>query len=81
MERSASLAYCRLPTAFSGLGEVGETRLLFVAPFGLQRKATTAYRTLPLARALAAKGHRITCLVPSWDSRVDSGRRYEDSGV
>lgn len=60
---------------------MGETRLLFVAPFGLQRKATTAYRTLPLARALAAKGHRITCLVPSWDSRSDSGRRYEDGGV
>lgn len=28
-----------------------------------------------------ARGHQVTCLIPSWDSRPDSGRRYRDSGV
>ncbi len=38
-------------------------------------------RALPLARALAARGHRVTVLVPPWDSPGDSGVAREEDGV
>ena len=43
-------------------------RILFAAPFGLETKATIRSRTLPLASGLAALGHDVHVLVPSWDS-------------
>jgi glycosyltransferase involved in cell wall biosynthesis len=38
-------------------------------------------RALPLGRALARRGHRVTLIVPPWDSPADSGHAWEDRGV
>ncbi len=55
--------------------------IMFVAPFGLRKKTTIWARTLPLARALAAAGHRATVLIPPWDSPADADSRTRDEGV
>ncbi len=38
-------------------------------------------RALPLARALVARGHRVTLLIPPWDSPQDAGRHWTDADV
>jgi glycosyltransferase involved in cell wall biosynthesis len=56
-------------------------RIAFVAPFGLRAKGTTRARALPLARALARRGHTVALFIPPYDSPEDSGRRWTDDGV
>ena len=56
-------------------------RVVLVGPFGLRVKGTTARRALPLARALAARGHEVTLLIPPWDSPEDGGQEWVDGGV
>ncbi|MCX6044663.1 MAG: glycosyltransferase family 4 protein [Chloroflexi bacterium] len=56
-------------------------RIAFVAPFGLGQKTTVWARTLPLARILASQGHKVTILIPPWDTPQDAGRRWMDGGV
>jgi len=56
-------------------------RIAFVAPFGLQSKGTTRARALPLARALARRGHQVILLIPPYDSPQDSDQRWSDNGV
>lgn len=56
-------------------------RIVMVGPFGLRRKGTVRARALPLARALVERGHRVTLLLPPWDSPQDAGRRWTDAGV
>jgi glycosyltransferase involved in cell wall biosynthesis len=56
-------------------------RVTFVAPFGFASKTTVWARTLPMAQALAARGHRITLVVPPWDSPADAGRNERREGV
>lgn len=55
--------------------------IVMVGPFGLRRKGTMRARALPLARALVARGHRVTVLLPPWDSPQDAERTWEDAGV
>ncbi len=42
-------------------------RFLILAPFGRCRRGTVGSRLLPLARALAARGHETALLIPAWD--------------
>ncbi|MBI4496760.1 MAG: glycosyltransferase family 4 protein [Chloroflexi bacterium] len=56
-------------------------RLVFVGTFGLHPKSTMRLRALPLARALARRGHTVTVLLPPWDAPADAGRSMIDSGV
>ena len=56
-------------------------RIAFVGPFGLSRKGTMAVRALPLARALARRGHCVRVALPPWDSPEDAGRAWHDRGV
>ncbi len=51
-------------------------RIVFVAPFGTQPKGTTRARILPLARALAARGHAVTVLIPPYDHPPEAGRQW-----
>ena len=51
-------------------------RIVFVAPFGTRPKGTTRARILPLARALAARGHAVTVLIPPYDHPPEAGRRW-----
>jgi len=42
-------------------------RISFVAPFGLKTKGTVSGRVLPLASALAERGHQVRVSIPPWD--------------
>lgn len=56
-------------------------RIVFVAPFGLAKKATVWARTLPLARCLVAKDCEVSVLIPPWDAPEEAGRSWIDGGV
>jgi glycosyltransferase involved in cell wall biosynthesis len=56
-------------------------RITFVAPFGIRRKGTTQARVIPLAAALAQRGHSVRVLIPDWDCPADAGRRYHVDGA
>lgn len=56
-------------------------QIVFIGPFGLQPKGTMSVRALPLAKALAARGHRVTMLIPPWDDPERSGQSWTDEGV
>ena len=43
-------------------------RLVFVGPFGFAPKKTMRARALPLARALAARGHAVQLVMPPWET-------------
>jgi glycosyltransferase involved in cell wall biosynthesis len=55
--------------------------IVFIGPFGLRKKGTMAVRALPLAKALAARGHQVTLLLPPWDSPEDAGRAWIEESV
>ena len=55
---------------------MGPLRLVLIAPFARYPKGTTRARVLPLARALAGRGHGVTVLVPPYDNPQESGLRY-----
>jgi glycosyltransferase involved in cell wall biosynthesis len=52
-----------------------------VGPFGLRPKGTMGVRALPMAKALAARGHRVTLLLPPWQNPEDAGKHWEEDGV
>jgi len=56
-------------------------RVVFIGPFGLRVKGTMSRRAMPMARALAARGHQVDIILPSWDCPEDSGREWEEEGV
>ncbi|MBM4436486.1 MAG: glycosyltransferase [Actinobacteria bacterium] len=55
--------------------------LVYVAPFGLAPKNTTKRRLLPMARAMAARGHHVRVVVPPYDDHASYGRVWTDAGV
>ena len=55
--------------------------IAFVGTFGLLPKSTMRLRALPMARALARRGHQVTVLIPPWDNPADSGRAFLSDGV
>lgn len=56
-------------------------RIVMIGPFGLRPRGTMAVRALPMARALARRGHRATLLLPPWQNPEDAGRRWEEGNV
>ena len=54
---------------------------MMIGPFGLRPKGTMSVRALPMARALAAKGHQVHIIMPPWSYPQDSGREWEEGGV
>jgi glycosyltransferase involved in cell wall biosynthesis len=56
-------------------------KIVMATPFGLRPRGTASVRALPLGQALAARGHQVTLLVPSWDDRASSGQSFEQGGV
>ena len=56
-------------------------RIVIVGPFGMAPRGTMAVRALPMAKALVARGHRVTVLLPPWQNPQDAGRRWEEEGV
>jgi glycosyltransferase involved in cell wall biosynthesis len=55
--------------------------ILMLAPFALAPKATVSMRAFPIARALVARGHQVTILVPPHDNLADAGRDFVRHGV
>ncbi len=55
--------------------------IVMIGPFGLHTKSTMRERALPLAQALARRGHRLTMLLPPWDCPQDSGQVWQLGGV
>ena len=55
--------------------------VVMVGPFGLRPRGTMSVRALPMAQALAARGHTVTVLLPPWQNPEDSGRRWEEDGA
>src|SRR5690348_13623742 len=49
-------------------------RIAFIAPFGLQPKGTVSARIVPLARALARRGHFVRIVIPPWDDPEEAPR-------
>lgn len=47
-------------------------KICYVAPFGLITKGTTAARLLPIAQAMAERGHQVRVIVPPWDDPATS---------
>jgi len=56
-------------------------RIVLIGPFGLRPKMTMAHRALPLARALAARGHAVRVVLPPWDCPEESGHAWRADGV
>lgn len=50
-----------------------------LGPFGLGPKMTMCRRALPAARALAARGHSVTIVLPPWQTPEAAGRAYDDA--
>jgi glycosyltransferase involved in cell wall biosynthesis len=55
--------------------------IVMVAPFGLSPKGTVKVRALPLAKALGARGHQVTLLIPPWDDPASSGMEWVEGPV
>ncbi len=55
--------------------------IILIGPFGLRPRGTMAVRALPLARALVARGHAVTVLLPPWQNPEDGGRCWQENGV
>lgn len=71
------------PAAVAGATRDAPLRVAMLGPFGLRPKGTAAHRALPAARALAARGHAVTLIMPPWHTPEEAGRAWADptSGV
>jgi glycosyltransferase involved in cell wall biosynthesis len=56
-------------------------RVVMIGPFGLRPKGTMGGRALPMARALAARGHSVTVILPPWQNPEDAGCSWQEDGV
>ncbi len=56
-------------------------RIAFIGPFGLEPKGTARVRMLPLARALAGRGHQVAVFLPPFHTPAEGGRRWQEGGV
>jgi glycosyltransferase involved in cell wall biosynthesis len=56
-------------------------KLVFFAPFAFSPKATVSARMLPIASALARRGHQVHILIPPYDNPEDSGRIWKTGDV
>jgi len=52
-----------------------------IGPFGLGPKGTMRMRALPMAQALAARGHEVEMFLAPWSNPEDSGSEEERGGV
>lgn len=56
-------------------------RIVLIGPFALEPKGTSSGRALPLASALARRGHQVLLVVPPWDNPAYSGKHLSLQGV
>ena len=56
-------------------------RIAMIAPFGIRPKGTLSARMLPLAKALARRGHAVSIAAPPVQNPADAGTRALYDGV
>lgn len=56
-------------------------RIAMIGPFGLAPKGTMSMRALPLASALAKRGHEVNMILPPWHTPHESGHIWQEEGV
>jgi glycosyltransferase involved in cell wall biosynthesis len=56
-------------------------RIIMLAPFGIRPKGSLAARMLPLAQALARRGHSVSIVAPPVQNPQDAGRHELYDGV
>lgn len=56
-------------------------KIVMVGPFGMRPLGTMGVRGLPMAQALAARGHAVTLLLPPWQNPEDEGSCWAEGGV
>lgn len=56
-------------------------KIVCLAPFAFAPKATVSMRLLPMASALARRGHEVSVLIPPYDAPADSGKTYDWDGA
>lgn len=52
-----------------------------VGPFGMRPRMTMRVRALSMGKALVARGHTVTMVLPPWQNPEDGGRRWREDGV
>ena len=55
--------------------------IVMIGPFGMRPRGTMSARALPMALALAARGHSVTLLLPPWQNPEDAGQCWKKNGV
>ena len=60
---------------YRGWGEWIAMRIVMIAPFGIRPKGTLLARMLPLAQALARRGHHLSIVAPPVQNPEDAGTR------
>ena len=56
-------------------------KVALVAPFAMAPKGTTSARVMPMARALASRGHECVVLIPPYDNRREWSPPKSEDGV
>ncbi len=56
-------------------------RIAMLGPFGLRPKGTMAVRALPLAQALANRGHSVKVIMPAWHTPHEAPRTWQEGDV
>jgi glycosyltransferase involved in cell wall biosynthesis len=60
---------------------VDDVDVVMVGPFGMRPRGTMRARALPMAKALAARGHEVSILLPPWQNPEAAGERWREGGV
>lgn len=56
-------------------------RIAFIGPFGMEPKGTVRVRALPLARALAGRGHQVALFLPPFHTPEAGGLSWQEDNV
>ena len=56
-------------------------RIAFIGPFGMEPKSTMRVRALPLAKALARRGHQVALFLPPFHTPSAGGIRWQEDEV
>ncbi len=56
-------------------------RIAFIGPFGMEPKGTMRVRALPLAKALAGRGHQVALFLPPFHTPEAGNSSWQEDGV
>jgi hypothetical protein len=56
-------------------------RIAFIGPFGMEPKGTMQVRALPLAKALARRGHQMALFLPPFHTPSAAGTSWQEDEV